>query len=484
MVLVLLLLILIVPATAETVEIVRDAYNNPHIFADTAAGAAFGAGYAQAEDRGDALLQNLKGPGDNVGKSIRDIAEAYAKGVNTYFREHPNSAAFEVSAGQVAGFAQHAYTSILGSNDLLLSGTRTTSHSVIAILDPVMNVNGPLGPYEMTLYAKKEDIAMAGVTPVGLPFPIVGQTQFLSVGWSGDAHDGGDRTLEEAWALMTSKTLVEAQRALALNQIRGHVLVGTTTGDIYDSLGTKPADGYLHRASPSPEADAVVKEALRVQTTWSFGRVQNLAFDTTIYQADEWQKMLAHMDPVNKLSRKLTNWNRRADVDSPEALAFYFFKLQLDRDAMQIRPPDSLSRQRVLAALDRTAKFLETKIEFNTKSNPTWDSTWGSTWGTLFRVLPEGTQKALALGGGQLLEVGIFTPRAWTFSPADPRFPTERRLAVSGPLVTRIVELSSKPTAVSTLDSGKGTTKRTFFRDRKELEKSSHPVKRLIFSGE
>jgi hypothetical protein len=284
--------------------------------------------------------------------------------------------------------------------------------------------------------------------------------------------------------LVTAKTLAEAERALAMNQIRGNVLIGTTEGGIFDSSGTKPSDGYLHRVSPSPEGDAVIKEALRVQTTWSFGRVQNLAFDTTVYKAEEWQKLLAHMDPVNKLSRRITNWNRRADVDSPDALAFYFFKLELARDATQVRPPDSLSRQRVLAALDRTSKLLETKLEFNTKSNPTWDSTWGSTWGTLFRVLPAGTRVAQPLSGGQLADAGIFTPRAWTFAPADPLFPSARRFAISGPLVTRIVELSAKPSAVAVLDPGTNKTKRTFFQDRKELEKSSKPAKRLKFSAE
>jgi hypothetical protein len=306
----------------------------------------------------------------------------------------------------------------------------------------------------------------------------------LSVGWSGDAQQGGERTLDEAWALIISRTLAGAQKALAMNQIRGRALIGTTSGDIFDSSGAQPANGYLHRPSPSPESDAVVREALRVQTTWSFGRVQNLALDTTVDSAEEWQKMLARMDPGNKLARRITSWNRRADVDSADALAFYFFKLELGPDAMQVTPPDSLSKQRVRAALDRTSKLLETKLEFNAKSNPAWDATWGSTWGTLFRLLPEGARTAQPVSGGYLPDAGMFTPRAWTFPPGDPRFPSERRIALSGPVATRVVELSTKPTAVAVLDPGKGTTKRTFFQDRKELEKSSRPAKRLKFSTE
>jgi hypothetical protein len=273
----------------------------------------------------------------------------------------------------------------------------------------------------------------------------------------------------------------EAQKALAMNQIRGHALIGTTAGEIYDSSGTQPTNGYLHRPSNSREADAVVTEALRVQTTWSFGRVQNLAFDTTVYQAEAWLKLIGQADPSNKLVRKISAWTRRADADSPEALAFYFFKLALGRDATAITPPDSLSRQRLYAAIDRAREILETKLEFNAKSNPSWDATWGSTWGTLFRYIPEGSRTALPLAGGHLPEAGMFTPRGWTFAPTNSSDPSARHLAVAGPVATRVVELSSKPTAVSALDQAKATTRRTFFRDRKELQKSSAPTKRLIF---
>src|SRR5215472_4372874 len=44
----------------EKVEILRDEYGVPHIFAATAAGAAFGSGYAQAEDRLEEMLRNYR----------------------------------------------------------------------------------------------------------------------------------------------------------------------------------------------------------------------------------------------------------------------------------------------------------------------------------------------------------------------------------------------------------------------------------------
>src|SRR6266567_6126697 len=45
---------------AEKVEILRDEYGVPHIFAATGAGAAYGSGYAQAEDRLEEMLRNYR----------------------------------------------------------------------------------------------------------------------------------------------------------------------------------------------------------------------------------------------------------------------------------------------------------------------------------------------------------------------------------------------------------------------------------------
>src|SRR5947209_16592850 len=44
----------------EKVEILRDEYGVAHIFAATPAAAAFGSGYAQAEDRLEELLRNYR----------------------------------------------------------------------------------------------------------------------------------------------------------------------------------------------------------------------------------------------------------------------------------------------------------------------------------------------------------------------------------------------------------------------------------------
>ena len=48
------------PVATEKVRILRDEFGVPHIFASTAAGAAYGSGYAQAEDRLEELLRNYR----------------------------------------------------------------------------------------------------------------------------------------------------------------------------------------------------------------------------------------------------------------------------------------------------------------------------------------------------------------------------------------------------------------------------------------
>src|ERR1017187_9408288 len=55
-----LLLCFLPLAYAAHVTILRDEYGVPHIFAQDAAGAAFGSGYAQAEDRLEEMLKNYR----------------------------------------------------------------------------------------------------------------------------------------------------------------------------------------------------------------------------------------------------------------------------------------------------------------------------------------------------------------------------------------------------------------------------------------
>jgi acyl-homoserine lactone acylase PvdQ len=480
----LLLLLLALSASAETVDLIRDSTGAPHIFAKTVAGAFYGAGYAQAEDRPGALLTNLAAatePGE-MSQELQPLVEAYVRGVNSALEAQ--SRAERVQPEQIAAYARRAYTWIQGSNDLLLDRSRTASRSVIAVLDPVADWNAPDRPYEMSLYASQGDIAISGVAPVGMPFPVVGHTSSVSVGWSGDPRPGGVRSLEASWALMNARDLPSARAALAMNQIRGQVLIGTTRGDMFDSSGALPGFGYIRRASPFPNGDAVAREQLRVQSTWSFGRVQNLAFSTEVYKAEAWQRYLSRVAPEDKFARRLTGWNRRADADSADALAFYQFKLALERDSAALEPPDSLSLARLRVALTRARDAMETKLDYN------------STFGTLFRATRENSRRSVPIGGGNLPEVGMDTPRTLRFQQPTVDDPRALHQAIFGQTATRVVELSRTPSSVSLLLPGESDhpespffddqtrlkePKLNYFRDRKGVERVASSRKQLIF---
>jgi acyl-homoserine lactone acylase PvdQ len=218
---------------AENVEILRDNFGTPHIFARTSAGAAYAAGYAQAEDRKDALLRNLRGAGTeqdvSLSPQVRAIVAAFCAGVNRYLSEISGSPEPPVTPAMVVAFSRRAFGTIHGSNDVLIGPARTTTGTVIAILDPLSGWNDDGRPYEMRWYASDEQIALSGVAPPGIPFPLVGHTASLAVGWSGSTETGGPRTLEQAWTTITSRSLADVQTALRMGQIPGSALVGTQT---------------------------------------------------------------------------------------------------------------------------------------------------------------------------------------------------------------------------------------------------------------
>jgi acyl-homoserine lactone acylase PvdQ len=447
-----LLLLLAIPATAEIVEIIRDGYGTPHIFAETPAGAAFGAGYAQAEDRPKALLQNLSLDEEPIALSaeLRVLVDSYVAGANRALGQT------QVTAGQVVAFSRRAYTWIHGANDLFLPPSRTASKSVIAILDPIADWDAPDRPYEMSLYAG--GLAVAGVAPVGMPFPVVGHSLHVAIGWSGDSGLAGPRALEEAWALLTARSMEDVRRAVSMGQIPGRLSCGTSAGEVC-----------------SEEGRPVVQEKLRVQQTWSFANVEALAFNTEVDKADVWQRLLSRVAPNDRFARVLTSWNRRADANSRGALAFYLFKMELARDASQSAPSDSLSPARILSALTRARDRLETQLDFN------------ATWGSEFRITRDGSRVSYAASGGNLPEAGITTPRTLIFAG---------NRSHAGQAAPRIVELSSTPSATSILlpgvsddpasphfedQAGLMKPKQTYFGNRRELERAASSRKQLMF---
>ena len=105
---------------ADKVEILRDEFGVPHIYGATVTAAAFGSGYAQAEDRLEELLRNYRKAEGTMSEAfgpefvthdyrqrlwrhrevaqahyaelpanLRAICEAYQAGVKKFMQEHP-----------------------------------------------------------------------------------------------------------------------------------------------------------------------------------------------------------------------------------------------------------------------------------------------------------------------------------------------------------------------------------------------------------
>jgi acyl-homoserine lactone acylase PvdQ len=478
-------LLVAAPSFAETVEILRDNYGTPHIFAHTSAGAAYAAGYAQAEDRKDALLRNLLGAGNDdaqLSPRLQAVINGFCAGINRYLKEHGEAGV--VTAPMVVAVSRRAFTTIHGSNDVLIGPARTTTGNVIAILDPLSGWSDDGRPYEMRWYASDEHLALSGVAPPGVPFPLVGHSASLAIGWSGSTESAGPRALEQAWTMITARSLTEVQSALHMGQIPGSALVGTAQGDVYDSSGRMPGNGILLRQRIVPQSEAITLQLLAAQNKWPFGRALDVAFSTAVYKAETWQARLAKVAPELPFVQMLTGWNRRSDATSIEALAFYLFKMALGKpEAAALEPPDSLSNNRIRAALRKAQDQIETELPYR------------ADYGTMFRVARNGALHSNPAGGGTVTEAGMITPRAINF---------EHRGAVvmgtGGQTATQIVELSNAAHSVSILVPGesdrpesghlddqahelfsKGTAKPTYFGDRKELEKHISSKKQLIF---
>jgi acyl-homoserine-lactone acylase len=249
--LVLLLLASSLAWGAEKVEILRDEYGIPHIFATTAAGAAFGSGYAQAQDRLEELLRNYRkaegtmaeafGPEwvgfdyrqrlwrhrevaeqhyKDLAPNLRAICEAYQAGIKKFMQEHPEQVPawapklepWQIIAlgrfiiwrwpeGEIAadlqrgGIPPDTPRPYLGSNEWLLAPSRTAMGAPIAVVDPHVDWYGEMRFYEMRIYAG--DLAFSGAAILGQPFPSLGHSRYLSIAMTTGGPETSDVYEEE-----------------------------------------------------------------------------------------------------------------------------------------------------------------------------------------------------------------------------------------------------------------------------------------------
>jgi acyl-homoserine-lactone acylase len=235
---------------AEGIRILRDDFGVPHIFAATPAGAAYAAGYAQAEDRLEEMLRNYrKAEGamseafgaawlqhdyrqrlwrhrevaeknyPRLGAEARAMCEAFIAGVRQYMNEHPGETPAwapklepwrVVALGRyiIWGWPEGEIASELaragirpdpmayrGSNEWLLAPSRTAMRAPIAVIDPHLSWYGEFRFYEMRVYAGRH--AVSGAAILGLPFPALGHGRWASIAMTTGGPDTSDVFEEE-----------------------------------------------------------------------------------------------------------------------------------------------------------------------------------------------------------------------------------------------------------------------------------------------
>ncbi len=235
---------------AEKVQILRDEFGVPHIFARTVVGAAYGSGYAQAEDRLEEMLRNYRKAEGTMSEAFgeswfrhdyrqrvwrhRDVAqqhygelsreargmvEAFLAGVERYMREHPEQVPGwapklepwrlvalgrfiiwgwpegEAGSDLLRGGIRPDPMLYRGSNEWVLGPSRTAMRVPIAVVDPHLSWYGEFRFYEMRAYAGS--YAVSGAAIVGLPFPSLGHNRYLSVAMTTGGPDTSDIFEEE-----------------------------------------------------------------------------------------------------------------------------------------------------------------------------------------------------------------------------------------------------------------------------------------------
>ncbi len=235
---------------AEKVEILRDEYGVPHIFASTAAGAAFASGYAQAQDRLEEMLRNYRkaegtmaeafGPDwvfhdyrqrvwrhrqvaeqhyKDLDPKLRAICEAFQAGVKKFMQEHPEQVPAwapklepwqiialgryiiwgwpegEAAEDLIRGGVQPDPVAYHGSNEILLAPFRTSMHAPIAVVDPHLCWYGEFLFYEMRIYGG--ELNFSGAAILGMPFPSLGHNRYLSVAMTTGGPDTSDAFEED-----------------------------------------------------------------------------------------------------------------------------------------------------------------------------------------------------------------------------------------------------------------------------------------------
>ncbi len=234
----------------ESITIYRDEFGTPHVYADSAEGACYGHGYAQAADRLEELLKQYRRACGTMAEAFgaeflhddyrqrvwqhaaiskakygelapksRALIEAYQAGVKRYMKEHPSEVpawAGEIEPWMCVALSRYVLwgwpegeasadlrrvgikpdpVEYHGSNEWLVAADRTAYGVPIALVDPHLSWYGAFRFYESRLYGG--ELAYSGVAILGNPLPALGHNRYCSVAMTTGGPDTSDVYEEE-----------------------------------------------------------------------------------------------------------------------------------------------------------------------------------------------------------------------------------------------------------------------------------------------
>lgn len=229
-------------AEAREIEVIRDTWGVPHIFAETESDAAYAIGYTQAEDRLDSIYLNLRtGLGrlaEAIGKDgletdviihvtrtpeacerifanappgLKAISEAYIDGVEAYLADHPDrTSAFAIeleawhtltlgrlmqlrwAMGNVMDDLSNAPKEApsFGSNEWTVAPSRSAENCAILMTDVHQEWVGASVFHEARVHGG--DLNMSGMFIVGSPLMAFGHTDHVAWAPTTGGPDVGD----------------------------------------------------------------------------------------------------------------------------------------------------------------------------------------------------------------------------------------------------------------------------------------------------
>ncbi|MFV2069840.1 MAG: penicillin acylase family protein, partial [Pirellulales bacterium] len=252
--------------------------------------------------------------------------------------------------------------------------------------------------------------------------------------------------------------------------------------------------------NPLHQRAAMCLELLDATNKMTVDQAIEIAFNTQVYGAQSWQKMLreawSRADRTVKDNRQLaamvrtiTGWDRHCDADSVGAIAYYYWKKEFPPDVILadragFPPPASVTDAQILERLEKGARQL---IQDHGRVD--------LPYGDVYRVGRRGTGRTWPASGGSLNSIA--TPRAIGFEPIEG---TREFLGRGGQTSTQIVLLTRPPKSWTALPLGESDhadsphyddqarklfsqqrMKPTYFLDRKGLDDHTTATRELHY---